>query len=197
MEALPSTVNITRGTRQTFECELSTSLNAAEQVDAKMNPRRASVLAMAIGALAGLRPMTVSAVLAGSAKRKWVDLGRSPFATIISAGTSRRLTQFAMSELIRDKLPFPPSRLNIGSLVLRITSGAICGATVFGAVRRPLGKGGLLGGLGAIAGTLGGHYSRKRLCLRMPDFGAGLLEDGFALGGSALIAAQIAQRNGM
>ena len=162
-----------------------------------MNHRRASVLAMAIGTLAGLRPMTVSAILAGSAKRKWVDFGRSPFATIIPAGASRRLTELAMSELIRDKLPFTPGRLNIGSLASRITSGAICGATVFGAVRRPLGKGALLGGLGAMAGTLGGHYSRKNLRLHMRDFGAGLLEDGFAVGGSALIVAQIAQRNGM
>jgi uncharacterized membrane protein len=162
-----------------------------------MNPRRASVLAIAIGALAGLRPMTVSAVLARSAKRKWVDFGRSPFANIISAGASGRLTELAVSELIRDKLPFTPSRLNIGSLASRITSGAICGATVFGALRRPLGKGALLGGLGAMVGTLGGHYTRQNLPPRMPDFGAGLLEDGFALGGSALIVAQIAQRNGM
>jgi uncharacterized membrane protein len=149
-------------------------------------------LAVGIGTLAGLRPMTTSAVVAWSAKRRWIDLGSSPFATIISARASRRITELAVCEVIADKLAFTPSRLKAGSLASRIVLGAICGAAVYGALRRPGARGALLGGLGAIAGTLAGHYARRSLGQRMPDCAAGLVEDGVAVGGSALIVALVA-----
>jgi uncharacterized membrane protein len=64
------------------------------------------VLAVGIGAVAGLRTLTAPAVLAWAAKRRWIRMGNSPFATIISAKASKRMTDFAVSELIADKLPF-------------------------------------------------------------------------------------------
>jgi uncharacterized membrane protein len=154
-----------------------------------MKTQHASALALSMGAVAGLRPMTALAVVAWSAKRRWIDLGISPLANLISARAPRRITELAISELIADKMPFTPSRLNTGPLASRIALGAICGAAVCGAVRRAAAKGALLGGLAAIAGTLGGHYVRRSLRRRMPDFAAGLLEDGLAVGGSALIVA--------
>jgi hypothetical protein len=42
-----------------------------------------------------------------------------------------------VSELIADKMPFTPSRLNAAPLPSRIVSGAICGATIYGVVKRP------------------------------------------------------------
>jgi uncharacterized membrane protein len=149
-------------------------------------------LAVGIGTLAGLRPMTTSAVVAWSAKRRWIDLGSSPFATIISPTASRRITELAVCELIADKFSFTPSRLKAGSLASRIALGAICGAAVCGALRRPGARGALLGGLGAIAGTVGGHYARRCLGRRMPDWAAGLMEDGLAVGGGAFIVALVA-----
>ncbi len=149
-------------------------------------------LAVGIGALAGLRPMTAPAVIAWAAKRKWIPVGSSPFATIISARASRRITELAIAELIADKLPFTPNRLNAGPLASRIASGAICGAAVCGAVKRPLAEGALLGGLGAIAGALAGYHVRKRLSRETPDFAVGLLEDALAIGGGAVITALMA-----
>jgi len=134
-------------------------------------------LAVGIGAVAGLRPMTAPAVIAWAARRKWIHLGSSPFVTIISARASRTITELAISELIADKLPFTPSRLNPGPLASRIASGAVCGAAVCGAVKRPFVEGALLGGLGAIAGALAGYHVRKRLSRETPDFAVGLLED--------------------
>src|SRR2546427_2751885 len=87
-------------------------------------------LAIGIGTVAGLRPMTAPAIIAWAAKRKWIHLGNSPFATIISSKASRTMTELAISELVADKLPFTASRLNAGSLASRIASGAICGAAV-------------------------------------------------------------------
>jgi uncharacterized membrane protein len=146
-------------------------------------------LAVGIGAVSGLRALTAPAVLAWAAKRKWIRLGDSPFATIISAKASQRITDFAVSELIADKLPFTPSRLKAGPLASRIVSGAICGATIYSVGRRPLKEGAVLGAVGAIAGAFSGYHVRKRLSRDMPDLGVAVLEDALAIGASVLITA--------
>jgi uncharacterized membrane protein len=151
-------------------------------------------LAVGIGAVAGLRTLTAPAVLAWAAKRRWIRLGNSPFATIISAKASTRLTDLAVSELIADKLPFTPSRLKAGPLASRVVSGAVCGATIYGVVERPLVEGAVLGGVGAIAGALAGYHTRKRLRHDMLDLGVAVLEDVLAIGGAVLITA-LAARN--
>jgi uncharacterized membrane protein len=146
-------------------------------------------LAVGIGAVAGLRAFAAPAVLAWAAKRRWIRLGNSPFATIISAKVSKRITDLAVSELIADKLPFTPSRLKAGPLASRIVSGAICGATIYGVVKRPLTEGAVLGGVGAITGAFAGYRMRKRLSRNMPDLGVAVLEDALAIGGGVLITA--------
>src|SRR6202011_2241099 len=146
-------------------------------------------LAVGIGAVAGLRTLAAPAVLAWAAKRRWIRLGSSPLATIVSAKASKRITDFAVSELIADKLPFTPSRLKAGPLASRIVSGAICGATIYGVVKRPLTEGAVLGGVGAITGAFAGYRMRKRLSRNMPDLGVAVLEDAFAIGGGVLITA--------
>jgi len=146
-------------------------------------------LAVGIGAVAGLRALTAPAVLAWAAEHRLIRLGSSPFATIISAAASKRITDFAVSELIADKLPFTPSRLNAAPLASRIVSGAICGATIYGVVKRPLTEGAVLEGLGAIARAFAGYHVRKRLSRDVPDLGVAVLEDAFAIGGGVLITA--------
>ena len=151
-------------------------------------------LAVGIGAVAGLRTLTAPAVLAWAAKRRWIRIGNSPFATIISAQASTRLTDLAVTELIADKLPFTPSRLKAGPLASRVVSGAVCGATIYGVVERPLVEGAVLGGVGAIAGAFAGYHMRKKLRRDMPDVGVAVLEDTLAIGGAVLITA-LAARN--
>jgi uncharacterized membrane protein len=157
-----------------------------------MKPSYTPVLAVGIGVVAGLRTLTAPAVLAWAAKRRWIRLGNSPFATIISAKASKRITDLAVSELIADKLPFTPSRLKAGPLASRIVSGAVCGATIYGVVKRPLMEGAILGGVGAIAGAFAGYHMRKRLSRDMPDLGVAALEDALAIGGGVLITALVA-----
>jgi uncharacterized membrane protein len=79
----------------------------------KMKQQHASALAIGMGAVAGLRPMTAYAVVALSLKRRWISRRISPFGRIISANASKTLVKIAMSECIADKLPFTPSRLKI------------------------------------------------------------------------------------
>jgi uncharacterized membrane protein len=157
-----------------------------------MKPSYTPVLAVGIGVVAGLRAFAAPAVLTWAAKRRWIRLGNSPFATIISAKASKRITDLAVSELIADKLPFTPSRLKAGPLASRIVSGAVCGATIYGVVKRPLMEGAVLGGVGAIAGAFAGYHMRKRLSRDMPDLGVAALEDALAIGGGVLITALVA-----
>jgi uncharacterized membrane protein len=157
-----------------------------------MKPSYTPVLAVGIGVVAGLRAFTAPAALTWAAKRRWIRLGNLPFATIISAKASKRITDLAVSELIADKLPFTPSRLKAGPLASRIVSGAVCGATIYGVVKRPLMEGAILGGVGAIAGAFAGYHMRKRLSRDMPDLGVAALEDALAIGGGVLITALVA-----
>jgi uncharacterized membrane protein len=155
----------------------------------KMKRSYAPVLAVGIGAVAGLRALTAPAILAWATERRLIRLGSSPFATIISGKASRRITHFALAELVADKLPFTPSRLNATPLASRITLGSICGATIYGVKKRPLLEGAVLGGIGAIAAAFAGYHVRKRLSRDMPDLGVAILEDAFAIGGGVFIIA--------
>jgi uncharacterized membrane protein len=108
---------------------------------------------------------------------------------MVSASASKRISEFAISELIADKLPFTRSRLNAAPLASRVVSGAICGAAIHGTLKKPLAQGAVLGGLGALAGAITGYYVRQRLNREMPDFAVALLEDALAVGGGAVITA--------
>ena len=151
-------------------------------------------LSMGMGAVAGMRPMAAPAIIAWAVQHRWLHIGSSPFATIISGSASRRIGELAISELIVDKLPFTSSRLNAGPLATRIASGMVCGVALCSAVKKPIANGAVLGGLAAIAGAFAGYHIRKRLSRDMPDFAAGLLEDAFAITGGVLITALIATR---
>jgi uncharacterized membrane protein len=108
---------------------------------------------------------------------------------LISGAASKKITQLAASELIADKLPVTGSRLNAVPLASRVVSGAVCGATIYAVVKRPLSQGAVLGGVGAIAGAFAGYHTRKRLSRDMPDLAVAVLEDAFAIGGGVLVAA--------
>lgn len=151
-------------------------------------------LATGMGAVAGLRPMVAPAIVAYAAERRWIHLGNPLFAIAISGKASQRIIELAVGEVIVDKLPFTSSRLNAGPLASRIASGALCGAAVCAALRRPPTKGALLGGLAATASALVSQHIRKNLGRRMPDFAAGLLEDALAVSGGAFVMALISGR---
>ena len=154
-----------------------------------MKPSYTPVLAVGIGVVAGLRAFAAPAVLTWAAKRRRIRLGNSPFARIISAKVSKKITHLAVSELIADKLPFTPSRLKAGPLASRVVSGAVCGATIYGAVEQPLIKGAILGGVGASAGAFAGYYGRKRFSRGVRDLRIAVLEDVLAIGGGVLLTA--------
>ena len=153
-----------------------------------MNHQYTPVLALGIGAVAGLRALTAPAVLAWAVKLRWTRLRNSPLAAILSAKASKSIRDLAIGELLTDKLTFTPSRLKAGPLASRIVSGAACGATIYGTAERPLAEGAVLGGVGAIAGAFAGYYARKRLSGDTPNLGVAVLEDAVAIGGGIIIS---------
>src|SRR5215472_4958770 len=117
-----------------------------------MKHQHAPSLAIGVGIAAGLRPKTALAVISWSLMRGWIRPGLSPFARIVSGISSRRIAEFAISELIADKLPFTRSRLNLAPLASRIAVGAISGAVINGTLKRLPVEGAVLGGIGALGG---------------------------------------------
>jgi len=154
-----------------------------------MKRQYALALEIGIGVVAGLRPITALAVIASALRHRWIRPGDSPFARIVSTSTSKRIAEFAISELVADKLPFTRSRLDVAPLTLRIASGAICGTAIHGTVKGSPVKGAVLGGLGALAGAISGYRVRQRLSRDMPDLVVALLEDALAVGAGATIVA--------
>jgi uncharacterized membrane protein len=90
----------------------------------------------------------------------------------------------AAGELIADKLPSTPSRLDPGPLAGRLALGALSGSVLEAARNRSPVEGAVCGGAGALAGAWAGYTARKALVSsgRIPDMAVALLEDAVAIG---------------
>ncbi len=123
-----------------------------------------------LGFVTGLRSMTPAALLV------WTSEKPSP--------TLKALTGFlAIGEIIGDKLPITPGRLDSGPFIGRIVFGAVAGALVSRRLNQTLLQGAIRGAIGAIAGSIAGYTYRTLLSqgLDLPDFVAAIVEDSFAL----------------
>jgi uncharacterized membrane protein len=135
----------------------------------------------------GLRMMTAPAAVSWAARLGWLHLENTWMAFMGYAATPYIASLLAIGELINDKLPKTPSRKAPGPFIGRIVMGAFCGAA-FGAGVSMIG-GAIAGGLGAVAGTLGGYEFRSRLARAAgKDLPIALLEDAIAVGGAFLIS---------
>jgi uncharacterized membrane protein len=90
----------------------------------------------------------------------------------------------ATGEMVADKLPTTPSRLEEGPFLGRITLGAAAGSGVSAAFGGSRITGALLGAAGAAAGSVAGYRLRVAAArrTRLPDTALGLLEDALAVG---------------
>ncbi|GAA1919632.1 hypothetical protein GCM10009737_21490 [Nocardioides lentus] len=139
-------------------------------------PSRASARlvarSFALGSAAGARTMLG---IAGP-----VYSGRAGATAVSSA------TLMLVGEMAADKSPVVPSRLDGGALYGRVAAGA-AGARM---LARRDGARTLVptvaGGLGALAGSFAGAGWRSRATGLMPNWAAGLVEDGVAVGVAAL-----------
>jgi uncharacterized membrane protein len=148
-------------------------------------------LAFLIGVVAGLRSMTAPAVVSWGARLGWLHLERTWLAFLGFAFTPYILSVLAIGELINDKLPKTPSRKTRVPFAGRVVMGALCGAALGAPGQVPIGSL-LCGGLGAVAGTLGGYEVRTRAVKAIggKDLPIALIEDAIAICGAVWIVSR-------
>ena len=145
------------------------------------------LLCVVIGGVSGLRTFTGIAIVTIAAQRGWPHLGwlhlgatglsflSTPVALVVAV-------VLALGELIADKLPGIPSRIQPGPLTARFFLGGFCAAAlavdagmfwVFPAI---------LGGISAIVGAYTGYWLRRGITSRgIKDLPITLLEDASAI----------------
>jgi uncharacterized membrane protein len=142
------------------------------------------LIAVGIGIVAGLRAVTAPAAVSWAAHLGWLHLQGSPLAFMGSAISVAIFSLAAIGEDVNDKLPKTGKRTALPPFVVRILVAALCGACVLSSAGRPWIGGALLGGVGAVVGTLGGYQVRTRLvkALKVKDIWVALPEDMVAIG---------------
>lgn len=145
--------------------------------------------AFGIGIVGGLRSLTAPAVVGWAARLHRLDLRDSRLAWLASTVAVYAVSALGIGELVVDKLPFVPDRTSPVPLVVRIFSGAICGAALCISANRLIVQGTVLGGLGAVNGACGGFHVRRLLAarLKISDVGIALAEDALAIGAAIFI----------
>jgi len=150
------------------------------------------LLALLLGVSAGLRSMTPLAVVAWAA-RGWPAVAGSALGFMAAPITGYVFAALAIGELIADKLPFIPSRLQPGPLGGRVISGALTGAVAAIAMQGSPLLAGIAGAIGGLAGSYGGHAVRRDLTVgrKLPAIPIALVEDAVAIGLAVLAVSRI------
>lgn len=147
------------------------------------------VLALLIGAIAGLRAMTAPAVVAWGAMLGWIDLTDKWSEWMAHPITVTVLTILLIGELITDQLPKTPSRKVPPQFIARLLTGGFAGAVIGSAFFHTFSATGA-GMVGAVLGTLAGAELRTRLAKSNNgnDRPGAFIEDAIAVGGGFLVA---------
>jgi uncharacterized membrane protein len=150
-----------------------------------MSSDRVLALSAGIGVIAGLRTFSAPAAVSWAAHRQSLPLNGTPFQFLRSAPAAMLFSALALAELVGDKLPSTPNRTDTGPLIARAVSGALCGAALCAAAKRPAAQGAVLGALGAVAAAFAAYKIRRRLGreLQAPDAAIAVVEDALAIGG--------------
>jgi uncharacterized membrane protein len=147
----------------------------------------ATLLALLIGVVAGLRTMTAPAAISWAAHLGWLHLTGSWLAFLGYAWTPWILTLLALGELVTDQLPSTPSRTVPVQFAARIVTGAVSGAAI-GASAGSLILGAVAGIAGALIGTFGGRAARAKLAAVFgKDPPAAVIEDAVAIAAAFVI----------
>jgi uncharacterized membrane protein len=158
-----------------------------------MNLNIVLALAFGIGVVAGLRAMTAPAVVCWAAHLQWIDLQRTHLAFMASIIALVIFTLAAVGEIVNDKLPKTGPRTAPPSVVIRMITGGLSGATLTVGASHSLWMGALLGVVGALVGTFGGYQVRTKTvkALHTPDFVIALVEDAVAVCGGLFLVSRL------
>jgi uncharacterized membrane protein len=119
----------------------------------------------------------------GAGRGRFAVKAEGPLGVLRSPTAQRLLVLLAVGELVADKLPFVPSRLEPGPLFGRMLCGGLAGAAVASDSRCSPVLGAVLGAGGAMLGAQAGFHTRVALgrATGIPDPVWGAAEDAAAI----------------
>ncbi len=138
-----------------------------------------------LGTLAGMRtlstPVVTTHVLSHHPSKQ---LETSPLRLMQSTTVAAVLKIVSVTELIADKLPSTPNRIEPAGVAARCLSGALAGASIYKAVGGKALTGALIGGAAAIAATYASYFLRKNTVKanHIADPVIGAIEDALVIG---------------
>ena len=153
--------------------------------------------ALSLGALAGMRSTVATAVasqiLMDNPSKK---VEQSGLAFMQSARNNSVLKVMVIGELIMDKMPFTPDRINPLAATGRCLSGAIAGASIYKTNGEKTVRGAILGAVAAFAATFASFYLRKAIvkATGIYDPIIGAVEDVVVIG-AGIAFAELALKN--
>jgi uncharacterized membrane protein len=140
--------------------------------------------AFLLGAVTGLRSFLGTALLSNKiAHHDHRALEGTRLAPLANDGVAKTLSVLSAGEIVADKLPGIPARIQPVPLIGRALLGALAGAAVCAEERQSLAAGATVGALGAVAATFGAYHLRQWLDKRvgLPDPVVALAEDALAI----------------
>jgi uncharacterized membrane protein len=141
--------------------------------------------ATALGFATGLRSLMPLALLAGRAEDEGVDIADGGWVldALQSKWVVAGLRLAALGEVVADKLPFAPSRVDPLPLAARVVLGGTTAGLTSLSEGRASDVGATFGAIGAVIGSFIGYEVRSRLTRRLglPDLVVALGEDALAL----------------
>jgi uncharacterized membrane protein len=149
--------------------------------------------ATVVGIIAGLRSMSAPALITRVARKGHLAARGSKLEFLNSTGALSGAVLLAAGEIIADKLPKTPARIQPGPLTTRAVSGALCGAVLCSAQRKSPWRGALYGALGAIGAAYVSYHLRGFLkdTLDVPDAVVAVAEDAIVAGSGLLVASRL------
>lgn len=144
------------------------------------------IRSFAFGISAGMRTMMPGAVLTQQLADDGLKRGSGPVWSFLRRDGTRKVALVsAVGELVGDKLPVTPNRIEGNAGRGRLVIGAVMGGLVASGVGAR--SGGLViavatGALGGAVGSYGGFYARKAIVEQygLPDLPVALIEDAFS-----------------
>ncbi len=141
--------------------------------------RDPGMTALGLGVMAGMRSMSAPAWVAHYFATKGPRLRKTSLPLFTRTAARRAFNAMTAGEVIADKLPWIPARINAIPLAGRALSGALAGVSIAGPARRTRWRLGVLGAAGAVASSYGIYSLRQKAVKkwRVPGVAAGFIED--------------------
>lgn len=141
-----------------------------------------------LGSVTGLRSMMGPALVCWGIHLGWLTVAGSP---LLFLGHPISLTVFsllAVGELVGDKLPQIPNRIDPGPLVARMVFGGMSGWVLALSGHASVVAGVICASVGAVAGAYAGFHIRRVITRRgAKDFVVAIVEDVIAVGGGLFL----------